>query len=365
MDYLMQYSSLTRSLPPFYLLVFLSITTTTIVTAASTTATTIPALRTTTATFNVTALTFAESYSTLFSEFNIQRSPDDKTVRLLLNRFSGSGIISSDYYNYGFFSAGIKMPSEHTAGIVVAFYTSNVDTFERNHDELDIEFLGNTNGKPWRFQTNMYGNGSVSRGREERYRMWFDPSKDSHRYSILWNPKRIIFYVDNVPIREVIHNPSMRGDYPSKPMSIYATIWDASSWATNGGREKVNYQFEPFVTEFTDLVLEGCIVDPNEQILSTNCTDRIETLIAKDYSSISSEGYKSMKWFREKHMYYSYCYDNVRYPVPPPECVIVPSEREMFKTTGRLRERFKFSGSHRHHRGRSSRRRSNRGVASG
>lgn len=70
--------------------------------------------------------------------------------------------------------------------------TSNVDTFEKNHDELDIEFLGNVAGQAWRFQTNVYGNGSVSRGREERYHLWFDPSKDSHRYSILWTPHHIM-----------------------------------------------------------------------------------------------------------------------------------------------------------------------------
>ncbi|KAK4486544.1 hypothetical protein RD792_009228 [Penstemon davidsonii] len=351
MDYVL-YSPLQKSLSPLFLLLFLFI----VITTTTTT------LKTTLA-FNVTTLSFGESYSPLFSEFNIQRSQDDKTVRLLLNRFSGSGIISSDYYNYGFFSANIKMPSEHTAGIVVAFYTSNVDTFEKNHDELDIEFLGNIKGKPWRFQTNMYGNGSVSRGREERYRMWFDPSLDSHRYSILWTPKNTIFYVDEVPIREVIRHEAMRGDYPSKPMSIYATIWDASSWATNGGKEKVDYKYEPFVTEFKDLVLEGCIVDPTDQILSSNCTDQIAQLISKDYTTITPEGRKSMKWFREKYMYYSYCYDNLRYSVPPPECVIVPSEREMFKDTGRLRDKMKFAGSHRRHRrGRKSRRRNRNSV---
>ncbi|GER43679.1 xyloglucan endotransglucosylase/hydrolase 14 [Striga asiatica] len=307
---------------------------------------------------NVTTLTFEDSYSPLFSKFNIQRSPDDRTVRLLLNRFSGSGIISSDYYNYGFFSASIKMPSEHTAGICVAFYTSNVDTFERNHDELDIEFLGNIKGRPWRFQTNMYGNGSVSRGREERYRMWFDPTKASHRYSILWTPRNIIFYVDDIPIREVVQNKDMRGDYPSKPMSVYATIWDASTWATGGGHDKVNYEYEPFVAEFKDLVLEGCVVDPTDQILSSNCTDSVSKLMSNEYAGIARRGRESMKSFREKYMYYSYCYDNLRYAEPPPECVIVPSEREMFKTSGRLREKMKFHGSHhgRHRRGRSRRR---------
>ncbi|KAH6804265.1 xyloglucan endotransglucosylase/hydrolase 30 [Perilla frutescens var. frutescens] len=165
--------------------------------------------------------------------------------------------------------------------------TSNVDTFEKNHDELDIEFLGNINGKPWRFQTNMYGNGSVSRGREERYRMWFDPSKASHRYSILWTPRNIIFYVDDIPIRDIVRNEAMRGDYPSKPMSVYATIWDASTWATNGGKEKVDYKYEPFIAEFKDLILEGCVVDPTDQILSSNCTDSIARLNAKDYSTIT------------------------------------------------------------------------------
>ncbi|CAA2992694.1 probable xyloglucan endotransglucosylase hydrolase 30 [Olea europaea subsp. europaea] len=138
----------------------------------------------------------------------------------------------------------------------------------------------------------------------------------------------------------------MAGDYPSKPMSLYATIWDASTWATNGGKEKVDYKYEPFVSEFTNLVLEGCIVDPIEQISSTNCTDRIASLLAKKYSTITPEGRKSMKRFREMFMYYSSCYHNVRYPIPPPECVVVASEREMFQNGGRLREKMKFGGSH-------------------
>ncbi|KAL0296374.1 UNVERIFIED_CONTAM: putative xyloglucan endotransglucosylase/hydrolase protein 30 [Sesamum radiatum] len=241
--------------------------------------------------------------------------------------------------------------------------TSNVDTFEKNHDELDIEFLGNVPGKAWRFQTNMYGNGSVSRGREERYRMWFDPSKDSHRYSILWTPTNIIFYVDEIPIREVVRNAAMRGDYPSKPMSVYATIWDASSWATSGGKRKVNYRYQPFVAEFKDLVLEGCIVDPVDQILSSNCTDTAAALMAKDYSTVTPESRKSMRWFRQRHMYYSYCYDTRRYPVPPPECVISPSEREMLTSSGRPKSKTRSGGSQRRRSGgRSTKRRSKAAV---
>ncbi|XP_057521292.1 probable xyloglucan endotransglucosylase/hydrolase protein 30 [Amaranthus tricolor] len=293
------------------------------------------------AAFNRPTISFDEGYSPLFADFNIKKSDDGRTANLHLNRHAGSGFISSKYYDYGFFSSKIKLPGNYTAGVVVAFYTSNGDVWEKSHDELDIEFLGNVKGKPWRFQTNMYGNGSTNRGREERYRLWFDPTKDFHEYSILWTRNNIIFYVDNVPIREIVRNEAMGSDYPSKPMSLYATIWDASSWATDGGKYSVKYEFEPFVSEFTDFVLEGCPVDPLEQIRGTisssDCTVKKEEIENKEYSQITPSGQWAMKWFRERYMYYSYCYDKVRYPVPPPECTIVPSEQARFKETGRLK----------------------------
>ncbi|XP_030533712.1 probable xyloglucan endotransglucosylase/hydrolase protein 30 [Rhodamnia argentea] len=296
----------------------------------------------TAADFDIEPITFDEAYSPLFGDANLIRSDDDRSVRLLLDRYSGSGFISSNLYKYGFFTAKIKLPSDYTAGIVVAFYTSNGDVFEKTHDELDIEFLGNIRGKKWRFQTNLYGNGSTSRGREERYTLWFDPTRTFHRYSILWTANNIIFYVDEVPIREIIRNDAMGGDYPAKPMALYATIWDASDWATSGGRYKVNYKYAPFVTEFKDLFLQGCPVNPLDQYPSDHCYDKLALLDAQDFSTVTAARRMAMRQFRQNYMYYSYCYDTVRYPIPPPECVILPSEKERFKDTGRL----KFGGSH-------------------
>lgn len=40
--------------------------------------------------FNLPTITFKEGYSPLFSDFNIERSPDDRSFRLLLNKFSGN-----------------------------------------------------------------------------------------------------------------------------------------------------------------------------------------------------------------------------------------------------------------------------------
>ncbi|XP_057977731.1 probable xyloglucan endotransglucosylase/hydrolase protein 30 [Malania oleifera] len=308
--------------------------------------------------FDLNTLSFDEAYTPLFGDGNVVKSPDGEGVSLLLDRFTGSGFISSDLYNHGFFSAKIKLPAEYSAGVVVAFYTSNGDVFEKTHDELDIEFLGNIRGKPWRFQTNVYGNGSTSRGREERYTLWFDPTKEFHRYSILWTSTNIIFYVDEVPIREVVRSDAMGSDYPSKPMALYATIWDASNWATSGGKYKVNYKYAPFVAEFKDLALQGCPADPNpiQQLPAfAVCAEEDARLEASSYAVVTPERRLAMRHFRQRYMYYSYCYDTLRYPVPPPECVIIPSEKRRFKDTGRL----KFGGTHRHH----SRRRSRSHVA--
>ncbi|KAH0926338.1 hypothetical protein HID58_018594 [Brassica napus] len=254
---------------------------------------------------NLNTLSFEESLSPLFGDANLVRSPDDLSVRLLLDKYTGSGFISSNMYQHGFYSSMIKLPADYTAGVVVAFYTSNGDVFQKTHDELDIEFLGNIKGKPWRFQTNLYGNGSTPRGREERYRLWFDPSKEFHL----------------------------------KPMALYATIWDASDWATSGGKYKANYKFAPFVAEFKSFSLDGCSVDPIQEV-PVDCADSVEFLESQDYSAINSHQRAAMRRFRQRFMYYSYCYDTVRYPEPPPECVIVPAEKDRFRDTGRL----KFGG---------------------
>ncbi|VAI54464.1 hypothetical protein VPH35_109154 [Triticum aestivum] len=279
-------------------------------------------------TVDVTAtVAFGEGYTPLFGFDNILRSADDRTVSLLLDRSTGSGFISSAMYEHGFFSASIKLPSDYTAGVVVAFYTSNGDVFPKTHDELDFEFLGNIRGKPWRMQTNMYGNGSVSRGREERYVLPFDPTTEFHRYSILWARDAVVFYVDDVPVRNLRRARAGR-DFPAKPMSLYATVWDASNWATSGGRYRVNYQYGPFVASFTDLALAGCRApSPTEE----GCAD---ALAASDPAVMTLAKQQAMRQFRERNMVYSYCYDTRRYPVPFPECDLVESERTRFKDSG-------------------------------
>ncbi|KAJ0455364.1 putative glycoside hydrolase family 16, concanavalin A-like lectin/glucanase domain superfamily [Helianthus annuus] len=70
---------------------------------------------------------------------------------------------------------------------------SNADQFAHNHDEIDFELLGFAKRRQWVLQTNMYGNGSVKTGREEKVYLWFDPTQQFHQYTILWNKHHIVY----------------------------------------------------------------------------------------------------------------------------------------------------------------------------
>ncbi|KAK9751027.1 hypothetical protein RND81_02G236700 [Saponaria officinalis] len=270
-------------------------------------------------------LDFNHDFVPIFGGPNVQIYSNGSFANITLNKKSGSGLASKNHYNYGFFSAAIKLPTGFTSGIVVAFYMSNSDMFPHNHDEIDFELLGHQNHKDWILQTNMYGNGSVSTGREEKFRLWFDPTTQFHEYSILWNKHHIVFLVDNIPIREVIHTQAISRAYPSKPMAVYATIWDASDWATHGGKYPVNYKYAPFVASIGQTEMSGCTHDPND-VSGKSCSNSsttssmLDPIDGLEFVKLSNQQIKGLQWARSRQMIYSYCNDKRRYKVKLPEC---------------------------------------------
>lgn len=133
--------------------------------------------------------------------------------------------------------------------------------------------------------------------------------------------------MDNVPIREVVHNTAISSVYPSKPMSIIVTIWDGSEWATHGGKYPVNYNYAPFVTTMKGIQLEGCIKHQNNyasSIVIPTCSRRstssLDPVDGEGFMKLSQQQMTGLDWARRKHMFYSYCQDTKRYKVLPPEC---------------------------------------------
>ncbi|KAF5754731.1 putative xyloglucan:xyloglucosyl transferase [Helianthus annuus] len=269
---------------------------------------------------------FTQGMSILFGASNVHLKNNGSYADIILDKTSGSGLVSKNRYYHGFFSAAIKLPAGFTSGVVLAFYMSNADVFPHNHDEIDFELLGYAKRRQWVLQTNMYGNGSVHTGREEKVYLWFDPTQEFHQYTILWNNHHIVFLVDNIPVREVIHNQAISSVYPSKPMSLYATIWDASEWATNGGKYPVDYKHAPFVGSLGELEIVGCSMQKTNSTkapagcLKNTTVSSLDPVDGEEYARLSKQQMAGLNWVRSKHMYYSYCKDTTRYKVMPAEC---------------------------------------------
>ncbi|KAL6873684.1 hypothetical protein ACP4OV_013766 [Aristida adscensionis] len=228
-------------------------------------------------------------------------------LTLSLDRSSGSGFRSKAQYLYGRFDMQIKLVPGNSAGTVATFYLSSEGSA---HDEIDFEFLGNATGEPYTVHTNVYSQGKG--GREQQFRMWFDPTKDFHTYSILWNPTHIVFYVDGTPIREFRNREAATGvAYPrSQAMRVYASVWDAEEWATQGGRVKTDWSMAPFTASYRGMAATGCAP------AAAACAGG-----AWMYQELDGAAQDRLASARRSYMIYDYCADAGRFPQgPPPEC---------------------------------------------
>ncbi|KAH0646926.1 hypothetical protein KY290_026254 [Solanum tuberosum] len=246
---------------------------------------------------------------------------EGEILRMKLDHLSGTGFQSKSKYMFGKVTVQIKLVEGDSAGTVTAFYMSSDGP---THNEFDFEFLGNTTGEPYTVQTNVYVNGVGNR--EQRLKLWFDPSKDFHSYSIMWNQRQVVFLVDETPVR-VHSNLEHRGiPYPKdQPMGVYSSIWNADDWATQGGLVKTDWSHAPFVASYKGFEINGCACPAT--VASAENTRRCSSNGQKKYwwdepvmSELNVHQSHQLIWVRANHMVYDYCTDTARFPVAPVEC---------------------------------------------
>jgi xyloglucan:xyloglucosyl transferase len=256
---------------------------------------------------------------------------------LVLDRHSGSSLISKDKYLFGRFSIEAKLVGGNSAGTVSCFYVSLLlvslrcliqfnrilnDSAGRSepqltsgpgngtdHDEIDMEFMGNTTGDPVVLNTNVWASGDGKK--EHQFNLWFDPAADFHRYTIIWNRKNIIFQVDDVTVRAFRRYADL--PYPdARPMEVHATFWDGSFWATRNGAVKIDWDRAPFFTSYRGYTEHACVADGGKCApASDQWMDRVP----------DHDDDVTVAWAKKNCMSYNYCADGWRFPKGfPAEC---------------------------------------------
>ncbi|MFE2557987.1 family 16 glycosylhydrolase [Streptomyces sp. NPDC059352] len=155
---------------------------------------------------------------TLTAERRETEGSDDRTYPWT------SGMISTgrdDWYDeprrtftYGYFEAAIRIPSE--AGMFPAFWMMPASKF--TPPEIDImEFLDTTQ------QVSMYVHWNEPDGDEERQKGTYGPvdfPARFHVFGLLWEPDKLVWYVDNVERLRVTETERI----PDEPMEVLLNL---------------------------------------------------------------------------------------------------------------------------------------------
>ncbi|CAF2074280.1 unnamed protein product [Brassica oleracea] len=127
----------------------------------------------------------------------------------------------SGFYLFSLFGCGIKAPQTKSTKVTTSFYLRSKSS---RNDGLCFQIFGN--GPAYLLNTIIfvYGEGD----KYQRFRLWFDPTKDYHSYRFLWNPYQVVFYVDDTAIRVYKKNPDIY--YPS--VQTMFMQWKTEQWLT-------------------------------------------------------------------------------------------------------------------------------------
>ncbi|KAI3876637.1 hypothetical protein MKX03_027659 [Papaver bracteatum] len=214
--------------------------------------------------------------------------------------------IQLSLYGSGYIRLRMKLPNKNSAGVVTTFYMK-----WKAHDELDFEFLGDKEGKPYRVQTNVFANGGGNK--EQWITLWFDPTSAYHNYN-------------HTPIRVYKNKASIGVNYPTKPMHIESSLWNGDSWATYGGQTKIDWSQAPFTAYFKEFNVDGCALglSSNHKVPDEKNPDCYSSKFwwnnKRKYWRLNSQQHAAYKNVKKNHMYYDYCSDLPRFPILPKEC---------------------------------------------
>ncbi len=133
--------------------------------------------------------------------------------------YTSAEYFSSDVFQYGTFQ--VVMKGTNRPGVISSFF---LYTDSPQHDEIDVEFVGNT---PLQF--NYFQKGAGHHEHDYPYPAGFDPIADFNTYAIVWTPTSITWHVNGTPVHTA--NVAL-----TNPMKVMMNIWavDSGIWPEPG-----------------------------------------------------------------------------------------------------------------------------------
>jgi hypothetical protein len=132
--------------------------------------------------------------------------------------------------------------------------------------------------------------------------------------------------VDGTPIRDFKNHEARGVSFPkNQPMRLYASLWNADDWATQGGRVKTDWSHAPFVASFRGFNADACVMSGGAQRCPAGTMDAGTGGSASSWwnQELSDMSYRRMRWVQRKFMIYNYCTDPKRVAEGlPAECKI-------------------------------------------
>ena len=168
--------------------------------------------------------------------------------------YTSGELRTSQFYGYGCYE--VEMRPAAVSGVVSAFFTfmgpyDNVRGGNGQHNEIDIEFLGNdTSVVQFNFWTN---DDQYANGHEKIIELGFDASKSFNHYAFDWNEAGINWYINKQLVYSVISTsndptPKVSDGTHKIMMNMWPVDASASGWAG-----EFTYPMIPVLGEFKNV----------------------------------------------------------------------------------------------------------------
>ena len=188
------------------------------------------------------------------------------------NSSTGTRLSIADDFHYG--TVDVKMRVAKGKNVVSSFILMG-----KNKDEIDFEFVQNSDNKTNIIQTNFFYNGIPIYDKNAKMYKYSKPLSDFYNtYSIHWTPEHYEWRFNNNTLRRLYKNTTQ--NYPDDTSKIQFGIWEAkpSTWAGPG----IDWKDEPFVLSIESIRV-GCFNTTSATTNTTN-TNTTNTTSSKSIS---------------------------------------------------------------------------------